>query len=233
MVCIISCFTTPDGDTIFYKLLGLFGIGTVVRLENNTILYIYILIPLIAGIICIRKVFKHWKAYTSRFKAYSILLRILPTLIIILVLSVSNIMSPSVIDHIYYTLATKNKPLSVTYYATNNISYKFTGNNRTYSYDFTFGNPNNETVDFSVKFSYQDHENNDTWQEVLVKDTDGQVKVFTLSAKQSTRYNGEFTEYFQTNSINGGGDGLFSIVLLNDNEQLNPIPIVRHPILLK
>ena len=65
MLCILLLFTTPDGKSIYYGLLGLLGINPGIPIGSGTTLYIYGIIPLAAIIVCIRKVFIYWRGYGS------------------------------------------------------------------------------------------------------------------------------------------------------------------------
>jgi len=227
MVCICLFFTTPDGDSIFNKVLGLLGISPGIPLGNNGMLYIYGLIPLAAIILCTIKVFKYWRGYGSKFKEYNVFLRVLPVIIVLPVLFFSNIVSPSGIDRIYGAVISQRTGLqAITYNPTNDLlSYDYSGNSRTYSYDFTFSNHSNEPLAFNVELVYHDMASS---QEVYVRDANGAIKTFTLSPKQSAYFNGEFTEYHQTTSDYSGGQAAFSVVLLNENEQYSPKPLVRY-----
>jgi hypothetical protein len=241
--CLITCIslwlTTPDGDTLFYKFLGLFGLSPGIRLRDNSTLYIYMLIPLIAAIFSLNKVFKYWHGYGSRFREYSSLLRTLPVFIIAIpVLLGSNIMHPSGMDHIYNAAISQRSGLqAVTCYAANEqLSYEFTGNNWTYSYDLAFDNHGNEAVEFNVKLLCNIW---DDIQEAIIKDDNGQTKTFILPPKQMAYFTGEFTAYHQTTTGSGSGNGTlsgndmwgFSVVILNDNEQHSPKRLVRRPLL--
>ena len=229
MVCICLFFTTPDGDNLFYKFLGLFGISSGIRLGNAT-LYIYMLIPLIAAILSIRKVLEYWWSYGLRFREYKFVLRYLPVIISVLVFSIStNTLSPSGIDRIYYFIISQRKGLQpiICYPAGNSLRFYFTGNIRTYSFDITFRNLGKETLEFKAKLIYNfDQEN----QEVYLKNDNNEVEIFTLQPKQCLEYNRKFTEYYQTTNSSGGAEfRTFTVVLLNDSIQYSPKLLIRHP----
>jgi len=231
--CMSLWIKTPDGDPLLYKLLGLFGLSPGIPLGANATLFIYPLIPLIAAFYCLKKVFKYWYSYGSRFKEFSSLLRALPVIIIAVpVLLGSGIMHPSGIDRIYYAgISQKSGLQAVTYYAKDEqLRYEFTGENRRFSYDFSydlrFVNFGQETVEFSVKFLY---ESMDGFQEVFLRDEHGEIQTFTLRPRQSTYSKGEFTEHLQATSYSGSGRGGFSVVLVNDDERHSPKGLVKYP----
>jgi len=231
MICIFSWFTTPDGDTVFYKFIGLFGMSPGIQLGNSSTLYIYMLIPLIAGILCIRKTLKYWHGYGLRFKEYNVLMRFLPMFTVIPVLLFSNIVTPTLLERLYFAVISQRNGLqAVTYYAADEyLSFEFTGNYRTYSYNFAFGNHSNETIEFNVKLSYQDMSG---LKEVFIKDDNGEMKEFTIPPNQITFCMDEFAEYSQTiqGNASGSGRGTFSVVLVNDDKQYSPKPLTKLPL---
>ena len=95
MFCVFSWFTTPDGDTLFYKLIGLFGLSPGIPVGSSSTLYIYMFLPLIAAIVSIRKILRYWHGYGTKFKECSTILRYLPALIVIPILLFSNVVTPS------------------------------------------------------------------------------------------------------------------------------------------
>ena len=226
--CVCMFVTTPDGVSLFHNFLGLFGISPGIPLGSNSTLYIYMLIPLIAGIVCLKKTLKYWHSYGSRFKEYKFYLYRLPIIIVIVpVLLFSNIVTPSGIDRIYYSLLSQRSGIqAITFYSANNLRYEFTGNNRTFFYDFTLTNHGSESVEFQVKIEYRD---SDGFQEVLVSDDNGNNRIFALPPKQGVSYRGNFTFHHQTTYDSGSGQGIYTIVLLNDNEQHQPKELVRYP----
>jgi hypothetical protein len=113
----------------------------------------------------------------------------------------------------------------VTFHSENNLEYRFTGNDRTYLYNFTFNNHSNEDVAFNVKLIFDDRNGS---QEVLIKDNDGEAKIFNLSPRQTSYFRGEFTEYYPTTADSGRFQGVFTVVLVNENEQHSPISLVRN-----
>ncbi|MCL2773511.1 MAG: hypothetical protein FWD71_09195 [Oscillospiraceae bacterium] len=219
MICICLFFTTPDRDTLFYKFLGLFGIKPGINIGNNATLYIYMLIPLIAGILSIRKVLAYWRSYGIKFKEYNVFLRFLPGFIIVLVFLFS-----ANINSIYYTVIGLRGGLqSIVYYSDsyNDFSFNYTENIQTYSYYLTFKNCSNKTVEFSVKLTEYDD-----FPDVLIKDYNGEVKTFILPPKQTGTYTGKFTENAKTKYSSANGSyPADSIILLNDKEQYSPKPI--------
>lgn len=230
MVCIVSWFTVPDGDTLFYKFIGWFGLSPGIHIGSSGTLYPYLLIPLIAAILSIKKIFKYWQGYGLRFKEHSALLRLLPMLIMIPVLLFSNIISPSLLDRAYFAVISQRDGLrSISYYVTNeHLSYEFTGNDKTYSYDLAFGNHSDQTLEFTVKLAYRDR---DGLQEVFIKGDSGELQIFSLAPKELAFFRGEFTERRQTAHENRSGRGRFSVVLINDDEQYSPKPLLRSPLL--
>lgn len=227
MICICSFFTTPDRDTLFYKFMGLFGISPGIQIGENATLYVYMLIPLLIAILSIRKVFAYWWHYGSRFREYSKFLRYFPLLITVVVFLVSANM-----ENIFYAVISRRSGLqSVVCYATNDrqLSYKFTGNIRTYSYDLTFENWGDEIIECKVKF-LNDEVNSYDLPDTFIKDDNGEVKIFTLLPRQKTNYKSEFTEYHKTEDSSGVGYySRPSFVLLNDDEQYSPKPIIKSP----
>lgn len=228
MICIFSCFMTPDGDTLFYKFIGLFGLSPGIPLGSAT-LYIYMLVPLIAAIVSIKKVLKYWKNYGSKFKEYNIFLRYLPVFIAIPIMLFSNIITPSLLDRAYFAVISQRNGLqSVTHYSTNkNLKYEFSGNIRTYSYEFALGNHSSETVKFNVKLAF---ENVDGLQEIFITEDSGELKTFSLPPKQLSFFAGEFIEHRQTMYQSGGGTAVFSIVLVHDDEQYSPKQLKQQPV---
>ena len=225
MVCICSFYKTPDGDSLFYKFLGLFGISPGISIGNNATLYIYSLVPLALAVYCIVGIFKYWYSYGLRFKKYNIFVRWLPIVIIIPVLLLSNFIYPSMIDRAYYAAISQRDGFrAVTHYVTDRyIRYEFTRTDRTFSYDFILTNHGKEAVEFNVKLSYENTDGIEN--DVVVLESSGELKSFVLQPKQSSRYNGEFTAYVHTTYESGSGDSIFSVVLFSDNEQYSPKPI--------
>jgi hypothetical protein len=186
------------------------------------------LIPLYAAIVCIKKILKYWQGYGSKFKHYNVLLRNLPLLIAIAILSFSSVITPSLIDRMYFaTISQRNGLQSISYYDTDKpIIIKFSENNRTISYDFAFGNHSNETVEFIVELMHLDD-----LQEVFIKEDNGELKIFSLPPRRLTFFRGEFTEYHQAGYGNGSlTTRMFSVVLINDDEQYSPKPLARRPL---
>ena len=94
----------------------------------------------------------------------------------------------------------------------------------TYSYNITLTNHGNDTLSFSVKLIPDRHEG---FREALIRDGNGEIKVFTLWPKERSRFFGETTEHHQSPYDSGRGSGTFSVVLLNDYEQASPNRIIR------
>jgi hypothetical protein len=230
MICICLWFTTPDGVNIYHGILGLFGISPGIPIGSGATLYIYGLLPLIATIICIKKVFVYWRGYGTRFKEFNAFLRLLPLFIALPVILLSNVIQPSLIDRMYYAiLSQKNGLQAVSFFsAEDNLRYTFTGNYRTFTYCLALGNHSAEDVEFHLVFSYRDM---DGMQEVYFMDATGDVKLFTLAPRQLTHYSGEFTAYIPTPYESGSGRSVFSVILLNENEQHKPAVLVRRPLL--
>ena len=99
LFCVCLTFQTPDGDNLFYKLLGVFRINPGIRLGANISLHIYPLIPLTATIVSVKKILKYWQGYGLKFKEYNVFLRWLPVIIAIVVYLFS-----ANIDSIFYAL---------------------------------------------------------------------------------------------------------------------------------
>jgi len=230
MICILLLFTTPDGKSIYYGLLGLLGINPGIPIGSSTTLYIYGIIPLVAIIVCIRKVFVYWRGYGSRFKELNTFLRVVPLLVVLPVIVFSNVVQPSLIDRVYFALLSQRSGLQAVslYSAEDNLSYAFTGNNRTFSYNLVLGNHGNEDVEFQLVFSYQDM---DGMQEVYFCDENGDATVFVLSPRQLAHFSGEFTAYIPTSNDSGSGGSKYSVILLGEDEQYKPAHLVRRPLM--
>jgi hypothetical protein len=210
--------------------MGLFGLSPGITIGNsNSTLYIYGLIPLIAAIFCIKKILKYWQGYGTKFKHYHVLLRNLPLLIFASILAFSSMVSPSLLDRMYFAVISQRNGLqSVTRYDINKpIFIEFTENNRTVSYDLAFGNHSNETVEFNVELIHRDG-----YQGIFVKEDNGELKIFSLPPKRLTFFSDEFTEYQQSAYGNGSSTiNVFSVVLINGDEQYIPKPLAKPPLL--
>ena len=212
---------------MFYRILGLLRIKPGIALGNNSTLYIYGLIPIAAAIICIKKVLKYWQGYGSRFRTHNFVLRVLPIIIVVPVFLVStNVVSPSGIDRIYYAAISQRSGLqAITYFSADNfLEYQFSGSAWTYSYNFTLESHGNDTLAFSVKLIPDRHEG---FREAFIRDGNGEIKVFTMRPKERSSFFGETIEQHQSPYDSGRGSGTFSVVLLNDYEQVSPSRIIR------
>ena len=229
MICICLLLTTPDGVSIYLRLMGLLGINLSFPIGSGT-LYLYGLPPLIAIIVCIKKVLAYWRDYRSRFKELNAFLRMLPVLVALPVIMLSNVLQPSLIDRMYFAALSQQSGLqAVSFYsAEDNLRYWFLGNHRTITYNLTLGNHGDEYVEFHLVFSYQDM---DGIQEVYFIDENGDAKLFTLAPRQLAHYSGEFTVYTPTSYESGNGQSIFSVVLLSEDEQHRPARLVRRPLL--
>jgi len=232
MVCISTTFTTPDGESIFHNFLGLFGISPGIPMGEHSTLYVFMLVPIIAGVICVKKVFRYWRGYRLKFKECNVLLRALPLVIVIPVLLLSNlIITPSGIDRIYFSVLSQRPGLqAVTFQPVSHLNYTFTGSDRTYSYNFNLTNHGDETVEFNVKLVYidwssRDHEFNYT--EALITDNRAEAKEFVLLPGQSANFRGSFMTYLPMEADGGSFTGVFSVMLLNEYEQHSPTRLVR------
>jgi len=231
MLCTISLFTTPWGESLFHTFLGLFGISPGIPMSDNSTLYIFTLIPLIAGFICLSKMRYFWKGYNAKFNEYNFWLRKLPALVVIIAFMALVGMTPNAIDRIYSRMLHQQTGLrAVSVYATEpNLSFRFTGNMRTYSYGFVLNNHGQEVQSFNIKLVYEalDWPNNTLiHQEVFVQDESGNIKIFILPPGQS-HFSGGFTAYRETQFVSGSGNTRFSVVLVNDYEQHNPNLLTR------
>jgi hypothetical protein len=228
LVCICLFFTTPDGESIFYRILGLFGIKPGIAIGSNSTLYVYWLIPIAAAIICIKKALKYWQGYGLKFKKYNYFLRVLPIIIIVPVFLVStNMVSPSGIDRIYYAVVSQRSGLqAVTYSSADNfIEYQFSGSAWTYSYNITLENHGKDTLAFNIKLIPDRHER---FREAFIRDSNGEVTVFILRPRERSSISGRTIEHhYQSTYGSGKGSGTFSVVLINDYEQTSPDRITR------
>ena len=111
MACILSFFTAPDGESFFHHFLGLFGIAPGIPMGGNSTLYIFMLVPLVLGIICVVKIVEYWHSYGVRFKDYNILLRYLPVLMLVLIFFSSNIIQPPLTDRMYFAITARRSGL--------------------------------------------------------------------------------------------------------------------------
>ena len=230
MVCVCMWFVTPDGDTILYKILGLFGISSEIPLWTGGTLYIYMLMPLTAGIVCAGKILRYWGYPGSIFRKGNFLPRFIPLLILIPVLLFSNtgILSPPVIDRVYYAVTGQRDGLqSIVFYSDddNAMRYSHTGNDWTFTYDLTFANCGGDILEFSVKLT----SNTRYLHDVFIKDESGKTKVFTIEPKQVITISGELAEHIENTS--GSGGGIYSLSIINEDEQHSPKPLVKHPIM--
>jgi len=227
IICFCLFLTTPDGESFFKKLIGSFGISQGIRLGNNGTLYIYGIVPIAAGIVCIRKALKYWQGYGSRFKDYSILLRVLPLIIIVPVVLVStNIVPPSGIDRIYYAaISQRNGLQAITYSSADRyLEYRYSENAWSYSYNIKLENHGNDTLTFNIKLIPEGHEG---FHEAFIRDENGDIIVFTLLPYQRSAFSGDTIEHLQSAYASVSGSGIFSIVLTNDYEQFSPKRIIR------
>ena len=225
-VCVCLFFKTPDGDTLLYELLGLFGISPGIPIGTNATLYIYMLAPQAAGILFAIKAWKYWKNYREKFKGLHAALRFLPVFIILLIYFAMRMLHPSVIERAYYTELSRRGGLrSVACYAPDHpFQFRTDQAGRTYSYAFTLANYGDEALEFNVELLRSRPA--DFLSDTLVKDEDGQPKVFKLFPRQIERFIGEFTDPEHNNNVSGNG---FSIALINGGELYEPDNLVDRP----
>ena len=230
IICVCLFFTTPDGDTLFYELLRLFGISPGIRIGHNGILYAYMLAPGAASVIFAIKMFGHWKNYRDRFKGLHPLLRFFPVFIAVLIYLAVYGIHPSAINRAYYSELSRREGLqSISFYAPDTpFQFRTDETGRTYSYVFTLANHGDEPLQFNVELL---HHNSAylSVSDTLVKDANGEPMVFTLYPKQISRFIGEFTEPQQTDYISGNG---FSIAMINGDERIEPPALVERPNML-
>ena len=230
VVSILFLFTAPDGETFFHKLLGLFGIAPGIPLWGGATLYIFMGIPIAAGIFCARRTFKHWRGYHKRFRELNPLLRDAPWTILFLLFLVTISFTPSVQDRIYFQVVRRQTGLRAVTVSTidERIGIESIGHYKTYTYGFIFNNHGHEVQTFNLKLLYDEWEDS---QEVFVTDDTGDIKTFTLPARRSTVFVGAFTVHNEQWVYRGYYTRLFSVVLVNENERHNPNFLVRPPIL--
>lgn len=230
MICICLLFTTPDGVSIYYGLLGLIGINPGIPIGSNSTLYIYGIVPLALIIICIKKVLAYWRGYGMRFKELNVFLRLLPLLVVMLVIMLSNVVQPSLLDRMYFAMLSQRSGLhAISFYsADDNLRYRFTANNRTFTYSFALGNHGDEDLEFHMLIFYQDK---DGEQNVYFSDEHGDAKLFVLAPQQLSNFSGDFTVNIPTHYDSGSGSSVFSVILLNEDGQHKPVRLIRCPIL--
>lgn len=226
-ICMCSFITTPDGDTLLYKFIGLLGISPGIPIGKSSTLYIYMLIPFIVGICSIKRALKHWWHYGQRFSKYKAGLRYFPLFITAIIFLVS-----SNIEAMYYGVISCQDGLkAVVYYKTSNnfpLSYSSAGDTVIYSYDLTFQNYGDETREFQIKFINDGEFNINLQSEILIKDDCGEPKTFKLYPRQIANFKGEFTENWRYS----GGSGSYSsisVVLVEDTKWHQPTPITNYP----
>ena len=228
-ICILSFVTTPDGESLFHKLIGLIGIGPGIHIGDDVTLYIFMLIPIAAGIWFGKKVFKYWRGYGERFKELSILLRSLPVTILVAIFIATSAINPSVVDRIYFFVISRQQGLrSITVSAPHTLAYEYSGDYRTYSYTIWLNNHGSEAQEFSVKLLYEDL---DGRHKVMVRDEDGDIKIFTLMPGQPSSFSGEFAVPRDIWDSWRSFNGFFSaVILVSDDEQHRPDLLVRRPL---
>ncbi len=227
--CFCAFFTTPDGDTLFYKLIGLFGISPGISVGVGSTLYIYMLLPLIGGIISIKRIFKYWWHYGQRFASYNFFLRKAP----FFVFALGFLLSANLDNIFYAAIGQKSGLQSVVSYDTkkNELNYKFEDNSITYSYDLTFRNLSEDMISFEVKLIDDSNHVRNPLPEILIKDDYGQAKTFTLHPKEFITFDGEVTETIETESYSGSGSrSKPKVVLIHGNEQHTPMMLKKEPI---
>jgi len=71
----------------------------------------------------------------------------------------------------------------------------------------------------------------DGMQEVYVSNEYGDAKLFKLAPQQLAYFSGDFTAHIPTAYESGSGGSVFSVALLGEDEQYEPVRLVRRPIL--
>ena len=228
IICIFSFFTAPDGVAYFDKFLGLFGISPGIPIGAAGTLYIYGIIPLGLGIFCGKKLYGYLRDYKMKFGRLNPRLHILPALAVIFLFWVSSAVQPSLIDRVYFFTVSRHDGLRAITVSVPNprLTYEDTGDSRIYTYDMMLSNHGSETKVFNVRLSYEEF-----WRggfnEVLVRDESGNIKIFTLPPRQTLFFWGEFAVYHETSVVGFGSVQNFSIVLANENETHSPNFLIR------
>lgn len=229
-LCVCAFFQTPDGDSLFYKLLRLVGINPVIPLGSGS-LTIFMLLPLVAGVICARETYRLWKNYRERFAHLNAFVRAVPIYIVVIFgLLWMNL------DSIYYsTLSVQSGVHSISgvvrTVSTDSIAnYTLKDGKFTYEYSFALKNNSTETREFQVlivpTIQYPDH----VPDEIFILDSDGSKKTFFLPPRIEERFYGEFSvasETADTLGIGGTASGVFraqDIVLVDGENRVSPFP---------
>ena len=219
VVCLCLCMRTPDGEILFYKFLGLFGVSPGIRLSDNSTLYIFGIIPAIIIIICVRKLFKYWQGYGVKFKNFNIFIRLLPVLVAVIVF----IFSVTIINSVYYSSVSRRDGVqAVIYYNDSEIRYEFSGHIRDYIYSLNFENLSDKAVQFKVKFALDSRY--DSREMFIIDDNSREAKIFRLEPNQARSYSGSFGELHEDYIIIERGI-IPVIILLNDEgeHELKPV----------
>ncbi|MCL2224710.1 MAG: hypothetical protein FWB96_07065 [Defluviitaleaceae bacterium] len=245
-LCVFAFFTTPDGLSMFHNFLGLFGIAPGIQMRGGGTLYIFMLVPLIAGIFCFKKMRMYWKNFRERF---NLLEHLIAIGIAVFVLFMSNsVVTPSGIDRAFFAIQRQRSGLqAITFHDINSglhgvnigglpgLSYKSAGDYRIFYYNFWLQNHGSEPAEFYVKLRFED------WnlsrdgsteripQEVFVTDSYGERKVFTVLQRHQRHFLGDFTAENPSHGMTHGSVFLhdFSVVLVNENDQHTPRVLVR------
>ena len=224
VLCVSAFFTTPDGDALLFKFLGLFGLSPGIPVGGGATLYIFPLLPLGLGFLSLRKVLKYWQGYGVRFRAFNPLLRFFPVLIAGVALVFSGMFfSPTLVDRLYFAHVGRQSGLqAVTVYTgENQLRWALREETQLSVQDFVIQNHGSDTVTFYVKL-VPDH----FGEAVVIADAAGAPQAFTLDPNQQTWRDGEF---FMPNStgIYGNGSGTFTVVLFNAEDEHRVTPLVR------
>ena len=221
-ICLCLSMQTPDGENLFYKFLGLFGISPGIRLSDNSTLYIYGLIPGIIIIICILKIFRYWQSYGIKFKNFNIFIKLLPVVIALVVF----VFSANIINNIFFnTVSRRDRVQAVIYYNDSEFRYEFSGSIRNYIYSLNFENLGDEAVEFKVKFTLA--QKYGSREMFIIDDNSREEKIFKLEPNQARNYSGSFGELHEDYIIIERGV-IPVILLLNDEDRHEPKPVNKN-----
>jgi hypothetical protein len=224
VVCVSLVFTTPDGQPLFYGLLGLFRLSPGIAIGASGTLYIYPLVPIALVILSVAKILKYWQGYGVRFRAFNPLLRFFPVLIAGVALVFSGMFfSPTLVDRLYFAHVGRQSGLqAVTVYTgENQLRWALREDMQLSVQDFVIQNHGSDTVTFYVKL-VPDH----FGEAVVIADAAGAPQAFTLDPNQQTWRDGEFFMP-NTTGIYGNGSGTFTVVWFNAESGHRVAPLVR------
>ena len=231
IVSIASFFTTPVGETLFHEFLGLFGIAPGIPFGETGMIFIFMIIPLVSAIFCVKKVLKFWHSYGVRFREYAPVVRFLPVIILV-ALFWANSLTPSVVDRAYFFMRGAQGGLrAITVYAVNdNIMFETDRDgNRTYTYSFIFNNHSRRGSQwFHVAISYYSfYRHRSDVHEVFIVDEYGFKKVFLVGSGRNEFHFGEFTVLDELNRGSSGNSTITAVRLVNNEEEHFASMLVR------